>query len=88
MAADPIEVVGAGIRTARIAETAPDFWREHARRTAWNHETLYLAAYAVLAALDRGVPPSSGMVERLRAALNDREDINAALTAHLRGRLA
>lgn len=75
--------VGRAVRVARVAEQQPDFWKQYRCDLAGNHEALYLTAWCVLRAIDLEVPPSTGMVERLRAALAAKDALDASLSAHV-----
>lgn len=74
--------IARAVRAARAAQEKADFWPEYRRGCAANHEALYLTAWCVLRAIDLDVPASSGMIERLRAALEAKDALDASLSAH------
>lgn len=61
------------------------FWREYQRRRSLNHVAVTLAARAVQAALDAGVPVQPATRRRLRVALEEYEAVQRMLRERVRG---
>lgn len=66
-------------RSAQAAGATAEFWRDYHRRRSMNHVALMLAARAMQASVDAGTPVDAGTRRRMRAALEEYDDVQRAL---------
>jgi hypothetical protein len=85
-AEEALAQVGYALRVAALQDAAPDWWTQHRKAVAANHEALYLAANVMSRAVAAGVPPSEGVRRRLAEALAEKDALDAALSARVNGR--
>lgn len=78
-----IAAVGRAVRLEQLAEREPDFWAQYRRGVHSDREALYLAAWCALRAHDLGITMTPGMVDALRAAVTNKERLDAELRDHL-----